>query len=76
MRNGSPAFPVPNDANVNDQEGMTLLDFIAVGAMKGILSNPALVEQIAAKEGTKTVAIWAYEQAKEMLAEKAKEERG
>ena len=24
---GGPAFPVPDDANVNDQEGMTLRDY-------------------------------------------------
>jgi hypothetical protein len=27
-----PAFPVPNDANVNGQEGMALLDYFAAHA--------------------------------------------
>ena len=36
---GGPAFPVPNDANVNEQEGMTLRDHIAVAAMNGELSS-------------------------------------
>ncbi|MEQ3620533.1 MAG: hypothetical protein ABNH42_04240 [Marinobacter sp.] len=29
VNSGGPAFPVPNDANVNDQEGMTLRDYFA-----------------------------------------------
>jgi len=29
---GGPAFPVPNDANVNGQEGMTLRDYFAAAA--------------------------------------------
>jgi hypothetical protein len=29
---GGPAFPVPNDANVNGQEGMTLRDYFAAKA--------------------------------------------
>lgn len=28
--NGGPAFPVPNDANVNGQEGMTLREYAAI----------------------------------------------
>lgn len=36
---GGPAFPVPNDANVNRQEGMTLRDYFAAKAMHAILSN-------------------------------------
>lgn len=42
---GGPAFPVPNDANVNDQEGMTLRDYFAAKAMAAMLSSypcPAL----------------------------------
>lgn len=31
---GGPAFPVPNDANVNDQMGMTLRDYFAARAMQ------------------------------------------
>ena len=36
---GGPAFPVPNDANVNDQEGMSLRDWFAGQALCGILSG-------------------------------------
>jgi hypothetical protein len=32
-KDGGPAFPVPNDANVNDQEGMTLRDYFAAKAI-------------------------------------------
>ena len=34
------AFPVPNDANVNQQEGMTLRDSFAAKAMQAMLSSP------------------------------------
>jgi len=33
------AFPVPNNANVNNQEGMTLRDYFAAKAMQGIISS-------------------------------------
>lgn len=32
QNDGGPAFPVPNDANVNCQEGMTLRDYFAAHA--------------------------------------------
>jgi hypothetical protein len=35
--NGGAAFPVPNDANVNGQEGMTLRDYFAAAALTGLL---------------------------------------
>lgn len=37
---GGPAFPVPNDANVNNQEGMTLRDYFATAALQAYLSGP------------------------------------
>ncbi|MZR63824.1 hypothetical protein [Alcanivorax sp. DP30] len=40
VNSGGPAFPVPNDANVNDQEGMTLRDYFAAKAMQGAIANP------------------------------------
>ena len=39
INDGGPAFPVPNDANVNDQEGMTLRDYFAAKAMTGICAS-------------------------------------
>lgn len=36
---GGPAFPVPNDANVNDQEGMTLRDYFAIRAFQSRLEK-------------------------------------
>ncbi len=35
---GGPAFPVPNDANVNGQEGMSLRDYFAAKAMQGMFA--------------------------------------
>ena len=37
--NGGPAFPVPNDANVNQQEGMTLRDYFAAKVIAGVLAH-------------------------------------
>lgn len=37
---GGPAFPVPNDANVNGQEGMTLRDYFAAKAMQACVADP------------------------------------
>jgi hypothetical protein len=36
-QDGGPAFPVPNDANVNGQMGMSLRDYFAAKAMQGLL---------------------------------------
>ena len=36
---GGPAFPVPNDANVNGQEGMSLRDYFAAKAMQVLLEK-------------------------------------
>ena len=35
---GGPAFPVPNDANTNGQEGMSLRDWFAGQALEGYMS--------------------------------------
>ena len=35
---GGPAFPVPNDANTNGQEGMSLRDWFAGHALEGYMS--------------------------------------
>lgn len=37
--NNPQAFPVPNDANVNGQEGMTLRDWFAGQALNGLLAS-------------------------------------
>ncbi|KAF1698328.1 hypothetical protein CSC62_05310 [Pseudoxanthomonas jiangsuensis] len=36
-----PAYPVPNDANVNGQEGLTKRELFAAMAMQGLASVPA-----------------------------------
>lgn len=36
ISDGGPAFPVPNDANVNGQEGMSLRDYFAARAMQEV----------------------------------------
>lgn len=38
-KTGGPAFPVPNDANVNGQEGMQLRDYFAAKAMQAMIAN-------------------------------------
>ena len=38
-KTGGPAFPVTNDANVNNQTGMTLRDYFAAKAMQATLSH-------------------------------------
>jgi hypothetical protein len=43
--NGGPAFPVPNDANVNDQEGMTLRDYFAAKAMQAMCEEVSRYDQ-------------------------------
>lgn len=57
---GGPAFPVPNDANVNGQEGMTLRDYFAAKAMQGLITNPKNVGRAGAS--------LAYQMADAMLA--------
>lgn len=44
-----PAYPVPEDANVNDQEGMTIRARFAMAAMQGMLSDRARTEELKAK---------------------------
>ena len=39
INDGGPAFPVPNDANVNSQAGMSLRDYFAGHALAGVLSD-------------------------------------
>lgn len=34
-----PAFPVPNSANTNGQEGMTLRDYFAGQALSGMMAS-------------------------------------
>mgnify|MGYP000010410147 FL=1 len=36
INDGGPAFPVPNDANVNNQEGMSIRDYFAAAALAHI----------------------------------------
>jgi hypothetical protein len=68
--NGGPAFPVPNDANVNGQEGMSLRDYFAAAALQGwIASLPADAVMTNREAG---VAERCYKLADAMLAERAK----
>jgi len=39
VNDGGPAYPVPNSANRNGQEGMSLRDHFAGLAMQGLLAN-------------------------------------
>ena len=67
-----PAFPVPNDANVNGQEGMTLRDYFAAKAMQGMLCNgfaPAMGQEDYEDFDYAKIA---YKMADAMLAERSK----
>jgi hypothetical protein len=56
-KTGGPAYPVPNDANVNGQEGMTLRDHFAGLAMQGTLANEARLAIIAKEDGLPAYAL-------------------
>lgn len=62
------AFPVPNDANVNGQEGMTLRDWFAGQALSGMLSDGEMTEN----GGALFLPDLAYAFADKMLAARAK----
>jgi hypothetical protein len=66
---GGPAFPLVGDVLNSRRNGMTLRDYFAAKVMQGYLSNPALKADVATPA---KIAGWAYEQADEMIAERAK----
>lgn len=72
-----PAYPVPNSANVNGQEGMTKRDMIAAQLMPAVVS--AYIEANGRCFGTERVAynsaVHAVRLADALLAELAKGER-
>ena len=63
QNDGGPAFPVPRDAPV---DGMSLRDYFAAKAMAAMLS----LEQVHFSNGESEIAVWAYQQADAMLAER------
>lgn len=76
-KTGGPAFPVPNDANLNEQEGMTLRDYFAGQALTGAISacvEAAKAAQDVAEGDEKVIAAFAYEIADAMLAARDKGE--
>ena len=56
INDGGAAFPVPNDANVNDQEGMTLRDYFAAKAMHAMVTEPPWTQD----GGTASVHHWSH----------------
>jgi len=60
------AFPVPNDANVNGQMGMTLRDYFAAKVICGMFADHTR------DQGMESMAMWAYKTADAMLKERAK----
>jgi hypothetical protein len=64
--NGGSAFPVPNDANVNDEKGMSLRDYFAAAALQGLIVNGQTVNVHC------PLSVRAYEIADAMLAERSK----
>jgi hypothetical protein len=65
---GGPAFPVPNDANVNEQEGMTLRDYFAAKAMQAIITGSLPLGTLAYVDASTA----GYRFADAMLAERDK----
>lgn len=53
---GGWAFPVPNSANLNYEEGMTLRDYFAGQALAGILANPNMFADSDLGDGKDEVA--------------------
>ena len=68
---GGPAFPVPNDANVNGQEGMTLRDYFAAKAMEAHMLR--VNDWSSRRSLTVRTAEEAYIYADAMIAERDKE---
>ena len=70
IKDGGPAFPVPNDANLNDQEGMSLRDYFATAALPAVIA--AYVEANGRCIGTDHILrnppVIAYQIADAMLA--------
>ena len=46
---GGFAFPVPNDANTNGQEGMTLRDWFAGQALAGLIAQCNMPDEVYAR---------------------------
>ena len=64
---GGPAFPVPNDANVNEQEGMTLRDYFAAKAMQSLILTSWYDDERTIHEIKRPLSDDAYELADAML---------
>lgn len=69
INDGGSAFPVPNDANINDQEGMTLRDYFAAKAMQ---VDYRLAKQFTDPEWRYGIALDAYKMADAMLKARSK----
>ena len=73
---GGPAFPVPNSANVNGQEGMMLWDHYAAAALPAVISGLLGGHTLTANGGEPITEEHIAEQTAEfvdaMLAERAK----
>ena len=65
---GGPAFPVPNSANVNGQEGMTLWDYYAAAAVTGYLAAVNRVDDSMTHEAATAADLMIAERAKRMDA--------
>ena len=67
-KDGGAAFPVPEDANMNEQEGLSKRDWFAGQALAGAMVGDA--EGVASHA---KMAEYCFRQADAMLAERAKE---
>ncbi len=68
MDDGGWAFPVPNSANMNREEGMTLRDYFAAKAMAGMVAGDAAQQTMFSDGYTALLARQSYEIADAMLA--------
>jgi hypothetical protein len=63
---GGAAFPLPHTSNTLRHDGMSLRDYFAGQALTGMLTLTSAVQH------PDMAAVWAYEQADAMLAERDK----
>lgn len=75
MSANEPAYPVPNSANVNGQEGLTKRELIAAMAMQGLASTPYSGVSLSPADIVRLDVSRAVMYADALLAELAKEQK-
>ena len=57
MNDGGPAFPMPNEANMNDQEGMSLRAWFAGMAISSVMREPGTENWLPSVLATEALAV-------------------